>query len=67
MFSFNKRFYTPKDEITERIKQREEQRQSDEALLNSYGKTETPGVFRIPINEAIKRVIAERNAQPEKK
>src|SRR5688572_29564743 len=63
MFSFNRRFYTPKDELTERVKQREDQRQADEALLNSYGKTETPGHFRIPINEAIGKVIDERNAE----
>src|SRR5260370_40032429 len=67
MFLLNKQFYKPHDENVERQKQLKELRDADQATLTSYGKTETPGRCRIPIDRAMEKLRAERNKQNEEK
>src|SRR5260370_28350249 len=67
MFLLNERFYKPQDVNVERQKQLKELRDADQATLTSYGKTETPGRFRIPIDRAMEKLRVERNKQNEEK
>jgi hypothetical protein len=63
MFYFNRQFYTPRDESTERKKEIQQLRDSDQAALRTYGKSATAGLYRIPIDKAVQKLIADRNKQ----
>lgn len=67
MFYLNKQFYKPQDVNVERQKQLKELKDAEQSTLTSYDRTEVPGRFRIPINKAMQKVIAERNAKNEEK
>jgi hypothetical protein len=67
MFWLNRQFYKPQDENAERQKQLQELKATDLATLTTYGKTETPDRFRIPIDRAIETLIRERNEQNKEK
>jgi hypothetical protein len=67
MFWLNRQFYKPQDENVERQKQLRELKETDLATLTTYGKTDTPDRFRIPIDRAIETFIRERNEQNKEK
>jgi len=57
MFYVARQFFTPSNDIAERAGQLKELRDSDQATLNSYGKTDKG--YRVPIDRAIELLIKE--------